>query len=173
MQVPMGLFLVTCTRTRAWTLASGPRTFLSARGTNIRVPKSVSCCLHRAKLAFQVLFPRRLRTTGYTHSLASRSLMGKVGAWSYYSHKLCPHPYPASQLLPALLSPPFPRLSYSSGPSLHPQPEGAYPTLSLGYEFPPGLGSLQNSSAMHRMPRFPTVTPQDRQLATSAIHSPT
>lgn len=42
MQVPRGLFLVTCTGTRAWTPASGPRTLLSAKGGNIRVPPSIS-----------------------------------------------------------------------------------------------------------------------------------
>lgn len=55
----MGLFSVTCTGTRAWTPASGPRTFLSATGTNTTVSKSASCPLHVAKLASQAVFPGR------------------------------------------------------------------------------------------------------------------
>ena len=174
MQVPMGLFLVTCTRTRAWTPASGPRTFLSARGTNTRVPKSVSCPLHVAKLAFQAAFPRGLRTTGRTHALAPRSLMDRVGAWSYCSHKPCPSPTPASQLLTALLAPlppAWPLALHSTRghrpclPQSFSGPQASHRVLALCRNLLPCTHPLCGTE-----PRPPSVTPWDRRLATSAIH---
>lgn len=132
----MGLFLVTCTGTRAWTPASGLRTPLSARGTNTRVHKSVSCPLHVAKLAFQAGLPGWLRTTGHTRLLATRSLVGKVGVCSCCSHRPCPQPYPS---LPAPQSCAGTRAmtSCSSSPSLHPQPQiHVHLLLSVTHEFP-------------------------------------
>lgn len=101
----MGLFLVTCTRTRAWTPASGPKTFLSARGTNTRVPKSVSFPLHVAKLAFQAVFPGRLRTAGCTHSLAWGISWAKWRPEAIVATGPVFSPTPASPLLRALLAP--------------------------------------------------------------------
>lgn len=129
----MGLFSVTCTGTRAWTPASGPRTLLSARGTNTRVLKSVSCPLHVAKLDFLVVFTGRLRTTGHTVP-HTKNLMCKGSAWSYCSHRPCPQP-------PSILPPPGgtnPRPFCSSGPSLPLQPQThASFTLSVDHESPP------------------------------------
>lgn len=56
MQVPRGLFLVTCTGTRAWTPASGPGTLLSAKGANVSFP-SASNSLHIARLVVQAFLP--------------------------------------------------------------------------------------------------------------------
>lgn len=137
MQVPMGLFLVTCTGTRAWTPASGLRTHVSARGTNIRVPKSVSCPLHVAKLAFQAGLPGRRRTTGHTCLLATRSLVGKVGVWSCCSHRPCPQPFP-SLPAPQNCAGIHAMTSCSSSPSLHPQPQTHVDLLlSVIHEFLP------------------------------------
>lgn len=51
MQVPRGLFLVTCTGTRAWTPASGPRTLLSVKAATSESPVNLppfacsqACC---------------------------------------------------------------------------------------------------------------------------------
>lgn len=113
----MGLFLVTCTGTRAWTPASGPRTFLSARGTNSRVSKSISRPSHVGKLAFRAVFPGRLRTPGHTRCLAPRVSQTKwvPGATAATGPALNPHT--ASQLLRAPLThtaPPRPPPGHSA-----------------------------------------------------------
>lgn len=123
MQVPMGLFLVTCTGTRAWTPASGPRTFLSARGTTTRVSKSVSCPVCVAELAFQAVFPGLPRTTGHTPALAP-------GATAATGPALSPHPG-----LPGPQSPvgthPGPFCTLGHRPLLAPVPVGhTFPSKS-------------------------------------------
>ena len=130
MQVPRGLFLVTCTRTRAWTLASGPRTLLSARGTNTRVPKPVFCPSRVAKLPFQAVFPGRLRTAGRIRSWHQAASWAKVrpGATTATGPALNPHPgHPAPQSPVGT----HPEPSCSSGPSLHtPFQSAMFPTKS-------------------------------------------
>lgn len=105
MQVPRGLFLVTCTRTRAWMPASGPRTLLSARRTNTRVPKPVSCPSHVAKLTSLSSIPGRLRTAGCTHSQHQAVTCAKGSLELLRPQALPSGPTQASQQLGTLLAP--------------------------------------------------------------------
>lgn len=137
MQVPRGLFLVTCTGTRAWTPASGPRTLLSAKGGNIRVPPSISSPLHVAKLAGQAVLPgTRDRRPHPITGTSNKECCEQSRPCSCYSHTALPS---AQTNIPAQQALVVRRLGhlYSSGPSLHPQPQSqaAHPPLQLASRF--------------------------------------
>lgn len=118
----MGLFLVTCTRTRAWTPASGPRTFLSARGTNQSSQISL-LPFARSKACFPSSIPKE------TEDHRPHPFPGTEE--SHGQSRALPHPQPRSSSQPCW----HPRRA--SSPSLHPQPQTMLtPTLSACHKFP-------------------------------------
>lgn len=120
MQVPRGLFLVTCTGTRAWTPASGPRTLLSVKAATSESPRqSPTLCMQPSLLLRQS--SRGHGTGGHTQPLApaTRSSASKAGPASL----LQPH---SSALSLAQLSrvlaihlAPLPTLSHRARPPTH------------------------------------------------------
>lgn len=166
----MGLFLVTCTRTRAWTPASGPRTFLPARGTNNQSSQISLLPFACSKACFLSSIPKETEDHRPYPFRGIEESHGQGGGLELLQPQALPSlpPQPPSSSQPCWHPPQTTLLLWPfTTPSAT---DHAYPTLSVSPKFPPSPGSVQNSFAMHRMhslcniePRLPSVTLQDRQ----------
>lgn len=128
MQVPRGLFSVTCTGTRARTPASGPRTLLSAKSGNIRAPPSISNPLHVPTLERQAVLPgtQDRRPHPVTGTSNKEGCEQKQALQLLQPHSSALSLALTSQLSSVLLVPGRDH-PCSSGPSLHPQPQSQAP----------------------------------------------
>lgn len=137
MQVPRGLFSVTCTGTRARTPASGPRTLLSAKSGNIRAPPSISNPLHVPTLERQAVLrgTQDRRPHPVTGTSNKERCEQKQALQLLQPHSSALSLALTSQLSSVLLVPGRDH-PCSSGPSLHPQPQSQAPdSFSPGSAF--------------------------------------